>query len=107
MNPNPIRTPMAIAMHEWTMRFRSSSRCSRNDIVAPGALSSGEGGTCRAPDWGPGKVTRANLGALIDLARWHRFFYMRRRRRGGRWLRGRGRGSDLRCVEGGSLLLEA
>ena len=68
MNPKPSRTQTAIAMHELMMRFRSSSRCSRNDIFELDASSSSSRGESKARDWGPGKGTRAIESQTVNYA---------------------------------------
>ena len=44
MKPKDTTTKMPMAIHELMMRFRSSSRCSRNDMLSPGDSSSSSGG---------------------------------------------------------------
>ena len=55
---------------QLTMRFRSSSRCSRNDIFPPaGFIVVLGGGHARRPrTGGPGKGTRANYALLSTLS---------------------------------------
>src|SRR5258706_1681095 len=106
MNAKPRTTQTPIAIAELTMRFRSSSRCSRNDIFpAAGLSSASSGGIGRAPDWGLGNGTKAmaaRLRALVGLADRHVLVGERRGIR-------RRRGDRLRFLflEGRTLLLES